>query len=257
VVEQCPIEALTHIRIKGGHHLGAALDHGDVQAAQMQGFGHLQTEIAAADDDRRSRLLLGKRPFELRTVDEVVDIVDIAAGDALERRSDRCRPGGEEQLIVVLPAFGRGGQIPRQNPLVFRIDDRDLVPDLDVDIVLFTECFRRSGDKRLFPVDQTGDIVGDASGRKRGVRSAFKNRDVGRRLQPANQRCGGHSRGIAADDDEHVVPSLPEFWRFKNRSAGTDAQAPVPPPFFWRQSLLQNELLQVLSFRPKGEISWS
>jgi len=58
----------------------------------MQGFGHLQTEIAAADDDRRSRLLLGKRPFELRTVDEVVDIVDIAAVDALQGRSDRFRP---------------------------------------------------------------------------------------------------------------------------------------------------------------------
>ena len=57
-------EALAHIRIEVGHYLAAALDHGDFQATHMECFGHLQADIAAADNHRSLRLLLGKCLFE-------------------------------------------------------------------------------------------------------------------------------------------------------------------------------------------------
>ena len=93
-----------------------------------------------------------------------MDIVDVTAVDTFQRRTDRSCPGGEKQLIVVLPMFGGGVQILYQNLLLVRVDDGDLVPGMDVNVLFFPERLWCSRDKRIFPVDQTGDVIGNASG---------------------------------------------------------------------------------------------
>ena len=94
--------------------------------------------------------------------------------------------------------FGGGVQILYQNLLPVRVDDGDLVPGMDVNVLFFAERLWCSGDKCIFPVDQTGDVIGNTSGRKRCVRATLKNSYVGLRLQSANLRCGAHACRIAA-----------------------------------------------------------
>jgi hypothetical protein len=43
--------------VEGGEHLGELLDLGDLDPSGDEGFGHLQADVAGADDDR-----LGDRP---------------------------------------------------------------------------------------------------------------------------------------------------------------------------------------------------
>ncbi len=44
-------------RVEGGEHFGAALQLGDLEAADGERFGHLQAHVAGADDDRGFRLM--------------------------------------------------------------------------------------------------------------------------------------------------------------------------------------------------------
>ena len=67
-------------------------------------------------------------------------------------------------MIVVLPAFGGGVQILHQDLLLVRVDEGYLVPGMHVDVVFIAELPGCPGDERIFPVDQTGDIVGNTSG---------------------------------------------------------------------------------------------
>lgn len=103
--------------------------------------------------------------------------------------------------------FGGGIKIFYQNPLLCRVDDGNLVPGTDIDVLFIAKLLRCSGDKCLFPVNQTGDVIGNSSGRKRGMGAALKNRYVGLRLQSANLRCSAHSGRIATYDNEHFSSS--------------------------------------------------
>lgn len=132
-----------------------------------------------------------------------MDIVDVPAVDPVQGRSDRTCPGGNKQLIVTMPLFGGGVQVLYQNLLLVRIDDGNLVPGMYVDVKFIAERLRRSGDKRILPVNQTGDVVGNASGRERRMGTALEDRYISLRLQPANLGCGAHTRRIATYDDEH------------------------------------------------------
>jgi hypothetical protein len=60
------------------------------------------------------------------------------------------------------------------------------MPVVDVDVLFIVELFWSSGDQCLFFVNQTGDAIGNASGRKRSMGTTLKNRYVSLRLQPAN-----------------------------------------------------------------------
>ena len=60
------------------------------------------------------------------------------------------------------------------------------MPGVDVNVLFFAKRLGCSGDKFLFPVNQTGDVIGNASCRKRCMGAALKNRYIRRRLQPAN-----------------------------------------------------------------------
>jgi hypothetical protein len=73
----------------------------------------------------------------------------------------------------------------------------------DVDVLFFAERLWCSRDKRIFPVNQTGDVIGDTSGRKRCVWATLKNSYIGLRLQFANLRCSAHACRIATYYNEH------------------------------------------------------
>jgi hypothetical protein len=86
---------------------------------------------------------------------------------------------------------------------------------MHIDVVFIAERLGSPGDEGIFTVDQTGDVVGNASGRIRSMAAAFENRYVHFGLQPADLRCGAHARRIATYYDEHIL--LPFACRTGNR----------------------------------------
>ena len=90
--------------VEGGEHLGASLELGDGHAAGDEGFGHLQADIAGADDDRRGRLPRGEVVVEGEGVAHRVDHMHpirrgerVEAGDAGVGRK---RTGADDELVV-------------------------------------------------------------------------------------------------------------------------------------------------------------
>jgi hypothetical protein len=74
---------------------------------------------------------------------------------------------------------------------------------MDINVQFFAKLPGCPGDQLLFPVDQTGDVIGNPSGRKRGVGAAFEDRYGHLRPQPAHLRRGAHPGRIATYDYEH------------------------------------------------------
>jgi hypothetical protein len=94
--------------------------------------------------------------------------------------------GGEKQLIVVLPVLSGGIQVPDENLLLCRVDSSDLMSDLHGNIVFIAKDLRGPGYEGLFFVDQSGDVVGDASGGIGCMRAGFENNDFRFGLSFAN-----------------------------------------------------------------------
>jgi hypothetical protein len=63
------------------------------------------------------------------------------------------------------------------DPAIPEVDFRDLMKGSGVNVPLFPEFFRCDGDEGLEVVDDTADVVRDASGRVRGVRASLEDND--------------------------------------------------------------------------------
>ena len=83
----------THLGIEQGQRLRGHLDHGGRPSPMQEGLGHLDADVAGADDDDVLDRLVLDRLEQAGTRVETVDAVDEGKVDAGERRPDRlCRP---------------------------------------------------------------------------------------------------------------------------------------------------------------------
>ncbi len=105
----------------------------------------------------------------------------------------------------MFPGVDGGIEICYQNLLVFGIDYGNFVPGMDIDVVFFLERFRPSYDECLFPVNQTGDKIGNTSGGKGCVGAALKNGYTHIGFQPADLCCSTHSGSITAYYGKHCL----------------------------------------------------
>lgn len=176
----------------------------------MQGFGHFQANVTAANDNCCFRILFCECLLETTAADKILDVVNIGAVYAGKIRFCRGCSGGEKQLIIWLPEFTGVIQVPYENSLAVRLDADNPVAGADIDIVFLAESLWGSGNERVFFVDQTGDVIGNASGGIGGVDSCFKYDNFRIGLFSANLRRCAHSCCIAANDDKHF--SLLMYW---------------------------------------------
>ena len=79
--------------VDGGQHLGELFDLCDGESACGRGFGHLEADVAGADDDRSLDRLSLERAHQRERVAHRVQQVDAVLGpepvEAVDRRSDR------------------------------------------------------------------------------------------------------------------------------------------------------------------------
>lgn len=125
--------------------------------------------------------------------------MDIGGVDPGELRPQGPGSSCDQQLVVGFPLLPVAVQVSDQYLLPVGINGQDFAFGLYVNAKFLSKGFRSPGNKSVFCVDQTGDIVGDASGGKRGVWASFKYLDLRLRLKPSYLRRGAHSGRIAAD----------------------------------------------------------
>ena len=100
-------EQLAQLEVDGRHDRRGLLDQGHGQAAAGEGLGHLQADVATADDDRRPGSG-GEGLVEGEGVAHGVQHMHPGQVQAVDRRADRDRPGGDDQSVIAELAVGAG-----------------------------------------------------------------------------------------------------------------------------------------------------
>jgi len=193
--------------IEQAEKLLAALDQAHLQAARREILGHLQPDVAAADDHGVSRgaaLDVGVDGDGILHHVERENPIEIETGDS---ELDRCRPGRDQQLIVADDRLVATPP-PHMHFAARGIDRDDLVVQLHRD--------RPLGELRHRARDQRGGIGHDATEPVRqsalaigGEAAAIEGGD--RQFRVAAPRLGGraHPRRIGPDDRQTLAHHRP------------------------------------------------
>jgi hypothetical protein len=80
VAGQLGVDEGTEFWVEGREHFGAALQLGDLNAADGESFGHFEADVAGADDDRGARGALVEVAVEGEGVAHRVENVDAVVG---------------------------------------------------------------------------------------------------------------------------------------------------------------------------------
>ena len=203
--------------IDGGKDLGELLDLGDSKRAGRERLGHLEPDVAGADDHRAADLavLEGAHQCErvAHCVQEMHPVVGAEEVESGDRRSDRGRAGADDQRVVVDRFFGAVGG-----------GDDDVV-GVGVDSAGDgVEPQRHAGGLEVgggavgevVPVaDLAGDVVGDAADRVVRVGVGEHDCDLGGRVELADaERSGDASVATADRNQSHRAFT----WRARRRS---------------------------------------
>ena len=207
---QLGVDQGAELRVDGGQHLGQLLDLGDRQAAHGQRVGHLQPDVARADDDRAVRrgLLKGAHDGE-RVVHRVQQVYPVRRPELVQpadRRTHRDRAGADDQLVVgndVLGAVRPGdGQLAafHVDPAGGGVQPQPHPGGLQVGGGAVGE---------VAPVgDLAGDVVRDAADGEVRVGVRGHHGDLRARVDLAGTQRGADP-GVAAADGDDVHDYLP------------------------------------------------
>ena len=179
------------------------VDDGDVQPAHLAGLGHLQPDVAAADDHHPLHARRRPRGAQRGAVVEGLHAVDPGRVDARHLRARAGRAGGEHEVVEARRTRGRPrGRGPAR--AAGQVDPDDLG----------ARCARRCrccgaaracGPRAVSTsLDRTADPVRDAAGRVRGVPAALEGDDLQlvRAATLARLARGAHPRRVATDHDQ-------------------------------------------------------
>ena len=205
---QLGVDQGAELRVDRGQYLGQLLHLSDGQPAGGQSVGHLQADVAGADNDGTGRggLLEGAHDGEgvahrVQQVHPVARPERSGPGQAADRRPHRDRACADHQLVVaeqLIAAIGGshqqlaragvdsagGGVQPQPHPGGFQVGDGAV--------------------GEVAPVgDLPGYVVGDAADREVRVGVRDDNGDLGAGIQLAGAQRGTDA-GVAAPDRDEV-----------------------------------------------------
>ena len=195
------------LRVDGGQHLGQLLDLGDRQPPRDQGLGHLQADVAGADDHRPRRCGLFEGAHHREGVVHGVQQVHpvwlserIGAGQPLDRRPHRDRPGAHHECVVADQLLAAAGVADGQ-PVAGGID----APSHGVEPELHPRRLE-VGDGAVGEVlpawHLAGDVVGDAADREVGIAVGDHNGHLYARVELARAQGRANAGVTAADGNE-------------------------------------------------------
>ena len=184
---------------------GRAVDDRHRQPAHLAGLGHLQADVAAADDHHPAHVVGERRP-QRRPVVEGLHAVDAGRVDARHRRPRGHAARGVDEVVERLGVLacrprGRGRARVRR----VQVDPDHLGAGAHVDVVAPVRL-RRPRDELLLALDGAADPVRDAARRVGGGAPPLERDDLQLVGPPPLARLArrAHARRVAADDHQPV-----------------------------------------------------
>ena len=117
-----------HVLVEGGHHLAGALDERHAQAALHERLGHLEPDVAAADDDR-ALAAAARSAARKRSAASMVRAGSARVG-ARHVGRDGLGAGGEHELVEALGALV-AALVAHRELAAIEVDRRDLGARVD------------------------------------------------------------------------------------------------------------------------------
>ena len=210
VRDQVLFDQRGHLHIQRGQDLIGQLHDGDRQAALGEVLGQFDADEPPAHDHRgRPRLIgtlfgAGRTMVTGRGLQDRVDrgghlvgIGDIAQRQRPlhpgDRRHERRRAGGQDQLVIALGVFGAGGQVLHRHRLGGTIDGHRLAVDAHVDAETGFQAARGLQQQRIAVGDQSADVVRQPAVGEGHVAGPFQHHDLGLLIKPPQPRRSRHA----------------------------------------------------------------
>ena len=201
VAAQLVVQRRHHLGVGDAHHLRQALHQHDVRAAPADRLGHLETDVAGADDER------GAAPG-LQGRDHAVHVLHVAQGqharvvDPGHGRPQRLRAGAEHQRVVGVAVLAAARalahhQLPRR-----AVDPHHLAVHAHVEGETGAQALGRLHEQPRALGDHPAHVVGQAAVREGDVGPPLEQRDLGRLGEPAGARRGARPAGHSSHDRE-------------------------------------------------------
>ncbi len=189
-----------HFRIKRGQDLSKQLGHGDAKTATMELLRHFQADIAAADDHRSFRIVLGNPFINARQVGDIAERECASAIDSRNRWNKRGGARREDQLVIALAVFAVSRQIAYRDLFCPPIDGNDLAADTNIQVEDRPQALGSLDEQFPFVGDFAAQVIWQATVGERHMGAALEDDDVGRFVEPPQPGSGTRPAGDAADN---------------------------------------------------------
>ena len=199
-----------HLRVERGQHLPVAIEDRRGDPAADEVLDHLQADEPGPDDDGPADAAVHRR-LDAVGVGERPEGEDVREVGPRNRRADRGRTGGEDELVVRLVVDPARGQVADADRLPVPVDGLHVGPRPHVQAEPLAEPLGGGDEELVPPRDDLADVVRQAAVGEGDVRPPLEQHDVRAFGQAAGAGRRGGSPGDAADDDEfHDTPPAAE-----------------------------------------------
>jgi hypothetical protein len=194
-----------------GEDLVGELHDVDFGPAVPQVFGHLEADVARADDDGAHGTAGAPGGRGEQGIQFCLDLVHVADSaqhvnarqvDARNRRANRFGPRRQGEFVVRLGVLGAVVDAAHRDGLRRAVDRNHFVADAHVEVECFPQALGRLHEQPAAIGDDTADVVRQAAVRERHVVTALEHDDLGELVKAAGAGGDGCSGGDSADDDE-------------------------------------------------------
>ena len=170
------VEHLRHFKVYGRHDLILGFDDRDVNSTLVEIFCHFQTDKTSSDDRRCPRMLCIDQIPNLIRVIHIPQRIDSFTVDAGNRRFQRGRAGGDDQIIIAL-LVPLPVSVPDLDGLSLSVDFHHFIFYSYIYVKLGPHRLGRLHQQRLSAFDYVADIIRQAAVGIRDIFSSFQHDD--------------------------------------------------------------------------------
>ena len=194
------------LRVERRQHLVETLDDGHGAAAGDERLGHLEADVAGADDERRSDLPGVEQPAQRDGLLERADGEGAVGADVGHRDVHRRGAGRDHEAGVGEPV--RALALAVDDPATGRVELGGHGRGAHVDAAVLGEPFHRVGEQVVRRRHHAREVVRQAAQAVGDVRRRLEDDHVERRVGAPRCRRGRHP-GRAAPDHDHPFGHAP------------------------------------------------